>query len=52
MQSFKQIGMKLWKIEAIQNRHPIVVVYGVMNDREGKTLGHCFVNRYFDLNLQ
>ena len=35
MQSFRQIGLKLWKIGAIQNRYPIVV-YGVMSDRESK----------------
>ena len=35
MQSFRRIGLKLWKIEAIQNRYPIVV-YGVMSDRESK----------------
>ena len=31
MQSFRQIGSKLWKIGAIQNRYPNVV-YGVMSD--------------------
>ena len=35
MQSFRQIGPKLWKIGAIQNRYPIVV-YGVMSDSESK----------------
>ena len=35
MQSFRRIGLKLWKIQAIQNRYPIVV-YGVMSDRESK----------------
>ena len=35
MQSFRQIGSKLWKIGAIQNRYPIVV-YGVMSDSESK----------------
>ena len=35
MQSFKQIASNLWKIEAIQNRYPIVV-YGVMSDSESK----------------
>ena len=45
MQSFKQIGSKLWKIGAIQNRYPIVV-YGVMIDSElrVKTLGQCIDN--------
>ena len=35
MQSFRQIGSKLWKIGVIQNRYPIVV-YGVMSDSESK----------------
>ena len=35
MQSFRQIGLELWKIEAIQNRYPIVV-NGVMIDRESR----------------
>ena len=35
MQSFGQIGSKLWKIGAIQNRYP-KVVYGVMSDRDSK----------------
>ena len=35
MQSLEMIGLKLWKIGAIQNRYPIVV-YGVMGEREGK----------------
>ena len=44
MQSFRQIGSKLWKIGAIKNRYSIVV-YGVMRDSENKkflikTLGH------------
>ena len=35
MQSLRQIGLKLWKIGAVQNEFPIVV-YGVMSDRESK----------------
>ena len=35
MQNFRQIGLKLWKIGAIQNRYPLVV-YGVMSDEEVK----------------
>ena len=35
MQSFRQIGLKLWEIEAIQNWYPIVV-YGVMGDSASK----------------
>ena len=35
MQSFRQIASKLWKIEAIQNRYPIVV-YGVMSKNSGQ----------------
>ena len=35
MQSFREIGLKLWKIGAIQNRYPIVV-YCVMSDSESK----------------
>ena len=33
MQTFRQIGLTLWIIGAIQNRYPIVV-FDVMNDRE------------------
>ena len=36
LQSFEQIGLKLWKIGAIQNRYP-EVVYGVMSDRDSKS---------------
>ena len=39
MKSFRQIGAKLWKIGAIQNRYPILV-YGVMSDRESKNPRH------------
>ena len=35
MQSFRQIGLKLWKKGAIHNRYPIVV-YNVMSNRESK----------------
>ena len=35
MQSFRHIGLKLWKIGAIQNWYPIVV-YGVMSDSGSK----------------
>ena len=35
MQSFRQIGLKMWKKGEIQNRYPIVV-YGVMSDSESK----------------
>ena len=36
MQSFRQIGLTLWKIGAIQNRYLIVVYYGVMSDSVSK----------------
>ena len=35
MQSFRHIGLKLWKTGEIQNRYPIVV-YGVMSDSYSK----------------
>ena len=43
LQSFRQIGLKLWKIEEIQNWYPIVMYYGVMRVKKPRLIWPSYI---------